>query len=294
MMPNSFRACAYRLCTGALFFLLLATASFAAAGDLPTTRILSLVPSHTEFLFAMGAGDMVIGVSDYCKQPPEAATRPHAGSLLNPNIERILSLRPDVVILLDSQKELADKLAKLNIASQLIPADSLRQVYEAIQTLGAACGRTTAAEQMVSNLKSQIAEVAQRASGKPGARVLVIQSRDAGSLQNLYVAGTDSFFNDLLIAAGATNAAPPGPHPSVVISKEQLAAADPDVIIDTTFTAGGEETSPTESQRRVWQQMPALKAVKSGRVYFITNPRLTVPGMALPETATKLEELIHR
>ncbi|MEI7634480.1 MAG: helical backbone metal receptor [bacterium] len=266
----------------------------ASCDDAPTTRIVSLVPSVTETLFAIGAGGMVAGVSDYCNHPEQAALKPRVGALLNFDIEKIVSLRPTAVVILNSQADLGGKLEGIGIRAVTVRSDSLGDVFDLIATAGEMTGRRREAAELSGSIRASLARLREAATTAPRARALIIVGRQPASLQNIYAAGPATYLGEIIDAAGGRNMAPAGGISYPPLSKEQIAAMDPEVIIDLSPGEAGRNTRVAEAHTAAWKQLPQISAVRSGRIFCLADTHLTVPGPAIPETAQKIADLLGR
>lgn len=242
-------------------------------------RIVSTSPSITETLFALGLGPHVVGVSTYCKYPPEALTLPKVGSYRKPDPERIALLRPDLVLLNATATDIANRLDALGIRHVKISAGSLAQTFQAMRAIGQATGKHSEAEALIQKINVLIDRA--RSSKAPRRRTLLIVSRDLDSLTGLVAAGPNSWLGELLEAAGGVNALQGDHLPAYPrISLETVMRADPDVIIDAS--AIGDHPEQSEGLRRrvmaAWQARSDLRAVREERVYPVFSPAFTIPG----------------
>ncbi|MCX7718968.1 MAG: helical backbone metal receptor, partial [Candidatus Sumerlaeaceae bacterium] len=207
----------------------------AATSERETTRIVSLVPSVTEILFALGARDQVVGVSDYCKFPPEAAMLPRAGGLLNPSLEQVLLLRPTLVVLYRAQADVVVKLEQLGVKAAMVSCDTTTEVIRLVREAGAWTGREAEAERVVRELEDGLNALTCATGHLRHPSVLLVISRDATDLAGIYAAGTNSYHGELLARAGGHNVIGEVPVPTVSVSKEQIIRLDPEVIIDMSY-----------------------------------------------------------
>jgi iron complex transport system substrate-binding protein len=152
-------------------------------------RIISLVPALTEMLFAMGAGPQVVGVSSYDSFPPEAASRPQVGALLDPDVERIFSLTPDLVITYGSQSDLRQQLERASIPVFDYRHAGLADVLTTLRALGRATGHDAEAGRLASAIERRLDAVKARTAAAPAPRTLLVFGREPGSLRNMYVSG---------------------------------------------------------------------------------------------------------
>ena len=253
-----------------------AQAAEPAPGDAPTTRIVSLMPSMTEIVFAIGAGDQVVGVSDYCLWPAEAQSKPHVGGLMNPNMEAILLLRPTTVLLHNGQGEFAARLKRANVEARLIPADTLADVYASIANMGALTGRVTQAAELSRKIQNGIAG---ENTTSPPPSVLLVVARDGDSLRGIYASGPHTHLGEILEATGGRNVLESAdPRPSRPMGVEELIRTNPDVIIDFSVPAGNDTEAENERLMKPWVKLATIKAVQRGHVYFVKDPHLSLPG----------------
>jgi len=256
-----------------------------------TTRIVSLLPNFTETLFSIGAGNTVVGVSDYCRHPPAVAQVPKVGGLINPSLEKIVALQPTAVVVSTSQHELARKLSALGFPTYPLRSDSLDDIYTAIRVAGGLTGMTTEAEQLRRRIHEELAQVRDASSSCAKRRILIVVGRQRGSLQGLYVAGRGSYLSELVELAGGTNVVRAGVS-ARALSKEELVAMNPEVILDFSVGDGWTSNSVPNGEREVWNALPVLEAVKSDQVYFFTDPHYTIPGPAVVETARAIKAVL--
>src|SRR5713226_9426915 len=185
-------------------------------------RVVSLIPAVTEMLFAMGAGPDVIGVSSFDRFPAEVSSRQPVGGLLDPNTERILTLRPTLVVIYETQVELRDRLAAAGIRTWPYRHGSVASIYDTIQGLGVALGRTADADALTRRMQQRVADITGALREQPAVPTLFVIGRDAGALQHLDVAGGDGFLNEIVELAGGINVFRDIARPAVDASTEQV------------------------------------------------------------------------
>ncbi|MDY0168889.1 MAG: helical backbone metal receptor [Thermoguttaceae bacterium] len=267
-----------------------------AVPDPPSTeaprRIVSMAPSVTEMLFALGLGDRVVGATRYCSYPPEVAELPRVGGHLDPNFEAIVRLRPDLVVLLSEQQDLAESLGKLGLRSATVNDDSVEQILDSIASLGERCHAKALAEELVRDLRTRMDAVRQRTADLPKPTVLVVVDRalDAGTIQDTYMAGRDDYFEHLIELAGGRNAyrGPAIPYP--VVSVEGIIRISPEVIIDL---AAGRIPEHTAQAIADWQRFPQIDAVAQQRIYALSGDYAMIPGPRFVLLLEALAERIH-
>jgi iron complex transport system substrate-binding protein len=260
-------------------------------------RIVSTAPSITEALFALGLGNQVVGVSQYCDFPPEVQSLPKVGTYVKPDAEAIARLAPDLVILQRTSSELTNRLSALDISFLEVPHGTLNDVYTGIQLIAKAAGVPERASMLIGQIQSSLNSIQVKARALPSPRVLIIANRRQGTLTDLVAIGLDNYVNQILEIAGGTNVlSQPGLPQYPHISLETVLRENPDVILDLTGT------QKTEAQRKMdsastlslWQQNKELTAVRTGHVYVGTSNALLVPGPRTAEATQILFDYIHR
>ncbi|MBI2189069.1 MAG: ABC transporter substrate-binding protein [Acidobacteria bacterium] len=159
----------------------------------PATRIVSLVPALTEMLFAIEAGPQVVAVSSYDDFPPEVQRLPRVGALLDPDVERILSLRPDLVLTYGSQDGLEAQLARAGIRTYSYRHGGLEVLFRTMSELGTATGHAAEAGRTASGIRRQLDAIRARVRGRSRPRVLLVFGREPQSLKQVYVSGGRGF-----------------------------------------------------------------------------------------------------
>lgn len=260
------------------------------AGRAKTARIVSLAPNVTEMLFAIGAGPDVVGVSSFDTYPAEVASRVRVGGLVDPNIERILSLTPTLVIAYGSQTELKTRLAQAGIPVFDYAHGSLADVTATMRALGRRLNRSTAADAAAARIERDLAAVRARVAGLPRPKTLLVFGREAGSIRGIYVSGGYGFLNDLLDVAGGANVFADITRENIQISSEQVLARAPEAIIELR---GPMTQGRLDAERQVWQQLPGVPAVRSGRIYLLQGEWLTVPGPRVADAARVIADALH-
>jgi len=286
-----------RLC--AFAFLLCLTRPAVAS---PPQRIVCLAPSITEMVFALGAGAQVVGVSDYCSGPATALTLPRIGGFTNPNYERILALRPDLVLTIGEAERLRRFCAARAIPCRSLTIESVAGVRRAFTTLGDLLDRRSAAAARSAELEGDLAAVQARVAGLRPVPTLLVVARAPGTLRGLMTTNGETFLSELLALAGGRNCFTDGRQRYFTPSQEAIFAAAPEAIVELQPAAGQwtandpqAGSDPAQRQRLLadWRSLPGLPAVESGRVFVVTEPRLLIPGLHMAETAAHLARLLH-
>lgn len=257
-------------------------------------RIISLVPAVTEMLFAIGAGPDVVGVSSFDRFPPEVASVPKVGALLDPDFERILALRPTLVVAYESQEELLARLARASVPSyryRHAVTNALSGIPRAMRELGDRVGRSQEAAAAAAALEREFDSVRTRVATRRRPGTALVFGREPGALRGIYVSGGVGFLHDLLELAGGTNSFADVPRESLQASAEMMLTRRPEVIIELRTTTPGD--AATDAERAVWNSLTAIPAVRTNRVYIFTDPSLAIPGPRIGQAARTLSAALH-
>lgn len=258
------------------------TSAVADAGA--ATRVVSLSPSTTEALFAIGAGGAVVGRSRYDDFPKEALPLPQVGGYTDPNFEAILALRPDLVVGArgPAGRGIVDRLAERGVATWFPPTESIAQIEDMIRGLGERTGRAKEAEAEAARVQAQVDAVARAAGGKKRPRVLFVFG-----LEPVVVAGPGSFANEMLVRAGGDNAVTQGgAYPT--LGMETVLALDPDVVLNAAI-AESHGAERIDANAPGWK---ALRAVKEGRVAALSDESVLRPGPRVGEALAVIARAI--
>jgi len=272
--------------------LIFVTFVLALAAQAPPRRIISLVPNVTEILFAIGAGPQVVAVSTYDVEPPEVRALPTVGALVDPDTEKIISLRPDLVITYGSQDELQAQLKSANIPYFDYRHAGLEHVMATMRTLGQRTGHVQQAEQAARSLEAAIDAVKTRVAGKPRPRTLLVFGREPGSLRNIYASAGRGFLHDMLVAAGGDDVLSDIDKESAQINTEMILARRPDVILELN---AANRLNDADLQKTIapWMALSSVPAVKNHRVVLLLGAGLTVPGPRVIQGIDKMAAALH-
>jgi iron complex transport system substrate-binding protein len=242
-------------------------------------------------LFAIGAGPQVMAVSSFDEYPPEVRKLQHVGALLDPDLEKILSLRPDLVVLFGTQEDLSKQLARVHIPTLSYRDAGLSDVGALIRELGDRTGHAPEAAALVRRIDGQMAEIRRKVSGRPRPRTLLVIGRELGALRGIYASGGFGFMHDMLEAAGGEDVFADVKRRSVQATTEVILARKPEVILE--IRAGAAEAGPIASEIGVWRTLGAVPAVRNGRVQFIVDQRTVVPGPRIAEGTELIARALH-
>jgi iron complex transport system substrate-binding protein len=256
------------------------------------SRIVSLVPALTEMLFAIGAGPQVIAVSSFDEFPPQVKSLPRVGALLDPDMERILALRPDLVLSYGSQTDVQAQLARANIRVFSYRHAGLNGIFTTLKDLGAAVGRPADAERLARDIRGGLDAIQARVRGRPKPKTLLVFERDPASLRSVYVSGGVGFLHDMLGIAGGVNVFADVARESVQPSIETMLARSPDVILEVRAT-GLLAAADVAQAKRVWGALASVPAVKQGRIEILTGEHLVVPGPRVVQGTEAFARALH-
>jgi iron complex transport system substrate-binding protein len=247
-------------------------------------RIVSLAPSATEILFALGVGDSLVGVCSFCDHPAGVSAVPRVGTFTSPSIEAIVAARPDLVIGARGPATVGAVAAvgRLGVPVLLVEDTTLDAVWTAIAEIGRRTGREAAATTLASELRARLDRVRARLAGVAPRRVLVVVGQTP-----LIVAGVGTFVDDLIHVAGGVNVAADTGQPWPRLSIETVLARAPEVIIDSALD------HEEGADRGLWDRFPTLPAVRDNRVHAYRSFAALRGGPRLAEAAEEFARLIH-
>jgi iron complex transport system substrate-binding protein len=265
---------------------------FAFSAQTPPRRIISLVPNVTEILFAIGAGPQVVAVSNYDVEPPEVRSLPTVGALVDPDTEKIMSLRPDLVITYGSQTELQAQLKRASLPFFDYRHGGLDHIMVTMRELGARTGHVDQAEKVARGLEAAINSVKTRVAGKPRPRTLLVFGREPGSLRNIYASAGRGFLHDMLVVAGGEDVLDDIDKESAQINTEIILTRKPDVILELN-AANRLNEADLKAVVDPWMTLSSVPAVRNKRVIILNGPGLTVPGPRVIDGIEKMAKALH-
>ncbi len=247
-------------------------------------RIVSLAPSITEILFAIGAGDSVVGVTEFCDYPPEALSKTKVGDS-RPNLEAVLALEPDLVLAMEViRDDVLKTLQQLKIPLFILEAKSLEHVYSHIQTLGRMLGRVPTANTLAQTMRKDIQAIGDQTSVLAKPRVLYVVYP-----QPFITVGPGSFIHQLLELAGGDNIAKDADIAYPRLSMEVVLKKDPEIILFPTMVGQG----APEPDMAQWLRWPTMSAVKNKQLHVVPWALISRPGPRLVQGLEALAQVIH-
>ena len=254
-------------------------------------RIISFIPAVTEMLFALGVADRVVAVGSFDRYPPEIEKLPRVGALLDPDLERIISLKPDLVTVYGSQTDLREQLTRAKLPLFVYSHAELSDVTKTIIDLGTRVGRAERARELAGAIERRLQDIRQQVVSKPRPRTLIVFGRESGSLRGVYASGGYGFVHDMVTAAGGDNVFANLEQQAVQATTELIIARRPEVILELR----AEPLSPDRLAQELasWKALASVPAVRNGRVHLIADLRTVVPGPRVAEGVAVIAGVLH-
>ncbi len=248
-------------------------------------RIISLAPALTEMLFSLGLDNRIVGVTDYCNYPAAAMTKPRVGGL-NPNLEKIISLHPDLIVAVAGiyQNQSLARFEQFHVPYFTVDPSSIEKIFETIFVLGKITGMEETAAEEVGQLRHRLNAVQQKVLAESRPRLLYVVDEEP-----LISVGKGSYLNDLIREAGGVNITGGLEKAYPVVSIEYVIQQDPQVII----LAMDADQILTDQEKQHWSRWSSLSAVRDGKIYKVNRDLLNRPGPRILDGIEELARLIH-
>ncbi len=270
-------------------------AAIAVSGESNHKRVVSLAPSLTEFLYEFNLGDLIVGVTRFCQFPNQAQNKPSTGGLSDPNFEMIYRLNPDIILLNEGATSHKKKFIEMNLNTLETQSTSIAGILDSISTLGEVFNKSGRARELREKIQHRISMIREQTQNLPKPRVLLIYWRELGKgmISEVYIAGNNTFFNDLIKICGGRNAYSGEKRIiSPVISAEGLLEMDPDVIIEIKGMLHKSGYS-VETVLKDWDNLCELNAYKSKKIFILHNQYIGIPGPRIDLTMRDLVKCLH-
>jgi len=272
-----------------------AARSFGETNAQAPARIVSTSPSITETLFALGLGDRVVAVSRFCRYPAEVADLPKVGTFLQPDVELIARLKPNLTVVHPGPNGIERRLLILKVPLVTVERGSLSSAFSSIRAIGSAAGVSERASELVSTLEARLQRIRTLVAGRRPQKVLIIVGRRPGTLTDLVAVGPRSYLSDLATIAGGVNVLSQNGLPEYPrISMETVIRLAPDVIID----AGDMGDRPEQREARksvtegLWKRQK-LGAAQAGRIHAVISDAFVIPGPRVVQATETMAEWLH-
>jgi iron complex transport system substrate-binding protein len=284
---NLSRFCSIIGCALALACVLFAAPGCQRKPGRNANKIVTLTPSATEIVAALGAADRLVGVDDFSNFPPEVNRLPKVGSFLAPSFETIVRLSPDLVVGDDIHTDAANALRGAGIDVVLAPMHSIPHLRAAFTTIGARIGRAEQARAATAALDATLDAARHRRRGA-GLRVLIVIDHEVGGLGGMVAAANGSWLDELVALTGAHNVLAGAAARYPKVSPEEILRARPDVILDVTFSA-----DPAAAPA-LWASLGDIPAVTNRKIHVLKDAYLLGPSPRVAEAIAALEAALAR
>ena len=254
-------------------------------------RIISLSPSTTETLFALGLGNKVVGRTRFCNYPPEVKNIAEVGGYVDPNYEAMIALDPDLIILLPEQEEIKQKLKDIKLNFLTVNNKTISDIKNTIKIIGNNCNAQTASQKLLSDIDKSIKNIKEKTKflAKPKVIISIGRTFGNGTIKEVYVAGKNTFYDELITFAGGTNAIANNVNPYPMLSAEGLIHINPQVIIDFVT----DKNITKKNIMKDWQSISSVDAIKNNRVVIFSNDYIVIPGPRFILLLKDLAKTIH-
>ena len=252
-------------------------------------RVVSLAPNLTEIIFAIGAGERVVGVTNYDDYPGEVKRLPKVGGFIDPSVEAILALEPDLVVCTPNPggRNRMDALSRMGVPILVLPSYGMKDIFTVIKTLGDLFRRQESARELIGSMKKRIVRVAELVQGVRRPKVLLIYGH-----RPILAAGPGSFGDSMLKLAGGENVLKDSKLRYPTVPMEEIIRRMPEVIVDASSSGTGAEMT-REEVRKVWGRWKVLPAVKNRRVHIFDSALWFRPGPRVALGLEKLFSILH-
>ncbi len=252
-------------------------------------RIASLSPGITETLYALGVGEKIAGVTSFCSWPPDASSKPKIAGFQEVSLEALARVKPDLAVLPDDMARLSGQIERLGIPVFIFEGRTLNGYLRDLPKLAEICGAEDAAQELAEAFESaMIRGKASQDVYRPTVLFAILTPDDcARPITEINVLGKDGFYNELIEAAGGTNAYR-GEIPYPRLSREAILALDPDIIL-----ISAPHWHDQEGLLKNWQKTGRLKAAERNFLRILTDPGDTVPGPRSIHTLNEIAALVR-
>ncbi|MDY0162924.1 helical backbone metal receptor [Desulfobotulus sp.] len=260
------------------------------AGFAGPQRILPMAPNLVETVFALGAGDLVVGIPEYTIFPPEALHLPSAGGYFNPNLERIAVLRPDLVLVQGRHERLQTYCQRMRIPVLALVMEDRISIEKAILTLGQVLDKENEARALTEAMNRDLEALRQRYAREKPVKVLLVLGRTPGTLSQVMTAGKETYLTELLSLVGGENIFSDQEQRYPTVSKEAILVRGPEMILEFL---PGESAFDEKALLGQWRALGPVPAVRHGRIVGLKDSRLLLPGPRIAEAAALFGDVLE-
>ena len=257
----------------------------ASLNDATPQRIVSLTPALTEILFAVGAGERVVGVTQYCDFPLAAKLKPKVGGYVNPSVESVLALKPDLVLVSPGpgNRDSALAMRRAGLRLEIVPAETVEESLAAIELVARYAGAEAAGRDLAATVRARLDAVAKRVAGAPRVATFFCIQTDP-----IIAAGRDTLPSQLLELAGGSNVVEATRYPRLDV--EAVAGARPELILQARMDLADGDPHVEDA---FWKRWPSIPAVARGRVVVLPDDLTLRPGPRIADAAEELAAILH-
>ena len=245
-------------------------------------RVVSLSPSITEILYALGKGEDLVGTSTYSLYPKEAQNLPIVGSYQKPHLEKILSLKPTLIIGQSFNTKVLEDLKHFGIETLQVRLKTLDDIKQSIESIAKAT-HSQKAKKLIANIDAAIQNTHKKNTQE---KVMIVYGLHTDLRGGIYIAGEDIFFNDIINECGATNAYTSNVTSQPVLNYENVIALNPDIII-ILHSLATESSVDVDAALKAWRTIPT-SASKNRKIFILDEDYLHIPSHRVAKTITKI------
>ena len=239
-------------------------------------RIIALSPAINEIIYALGAGDEIVGNTEYCRYPFKSLSVPKVGGYFNPNLEKIISLKPTLVIMQKNSLKLSLQLNKLGIETKIIQIDRLQNIRASILELGEILHREKNATKIVSDINQSLESIKSIVKDK---KILIVIGHNTSLVKQIFVVGQNLYLNDIINESGNINAFQSKRRGQPILNYENLISTNPDIVILLAHGMKERGLKPNDLIKP-WESLP-IKASKNHQIYIIDKDYAGIPSNRL-------------
>jgi len=239
-------------------------------------RIVTLSPAINEIVYALGAGNEVVGNTQYCTYPKASQVVQKVGGYFSPSLEKILALNPSIVIMQPNNTKLAQKLKKLGIHTKIIPIDRLSHIIEAIKALGVLLHKETKAKNIVTQINKALKDIQDIIKDK---KILIVIGHNTSLVKQIFVVGQNLYLDDIINASGNTNALQSKRKGQPILNQENIIATNPDIVILLAHSMHKKGLTEYDL-KEPWRELP-VTAGKNNDIYIIDKEYSGIPSNRL-------------
>lgn len=256
------------------------------------SRIISLSPHWTEIIYELNLEDQLLAVSDFCNYPARAKEKEKIGGLFNPNIEKIVSLKPDLILGVPSHSRLNQQLSEFGLQIVMHPNENISDILQSIELMGTKTSKVRESQELIRYISSRLDSIKMAASRENPKTAMLIIGREKGQVNDLTVAGKETFLSEIWTLAGGENAFEDLPTRYASVNLESILDKNPDIIIEfeTIPETGVVRTKPASE----WMILRSVNAIKNENIFTISAGYTMIPGPRLIRLAGDMLQIIKQ